>query len=75
MIAELDTIVLTRDLPERGLAVGDVGAVVHAYDTGAYEVEFVTGGGTTADVVTLTARDVRPIGAGEILHARQRASS
>jgi hypothetical protein len=73
MIAELDTIVLLRDLPERGLATGDVGAVVHAYGNAAYEVEFVSGGGETVAVLTLAESDVRPIGRGEILHARQLA--
>jgi hypothetical protein len=43
MIAELDTVVLTRDLPEHGLAAGDVGAVVHRHQSDAFEVEFVTG--------------------------------
>ena len=45
MIKELDTVVLSRDLPEYDLNSGDIGAVVHRYAKGsAYEVEFVTGG-------------------------------
>ena len=48
MIGELDSVVLTRDLQEYGLAAGDVGTVVHCYANGpAYEVEFVAGSGHT----------------------------
>jgi hypothetical protein len=51
---------------------GDVGAVVHIYGDGeAYEVEFVTAEGRTIAVLTLTAADVRPMAAGEILHVRE----
>ncbi len=71
MIGELDTVVLTRDLPEYGLEKGDVGAVVHCYDPGhSYEVEFVTAEGKTIAVLTLTEQDVRLMSGDEILHAR-----
>ena len=71
MIRQLDTVVLTRDAPEHGLRAGDVGAVVHAPDSGAgYEVEFVSADGTTVAVLTLGASDVRLMDAREILHAR-----
>jgi hypothetical protein len=71
MIKELEAIVLSRDLPEYGLNRGDIGAVVHCYAEGkAYEVEFVTGEGQTIAVVTLEAKDVRPMHANEILHVR-----
>ncbi len=76
MIRELETVVLTHDVPERGLEKGDVGAVVHRYvDRGAYEVEFVTAEGKTVAVLTLTEADIRPMGSGEILHAREFASA
>lgn len=72
MIGELDTIVLTHDVKEHGLVQGDVGAVVHCYPDGsAFEVEFVTGEGNTAAVLTLTGSDIRPMGKDEILHARE----
>lgn len=71
MIAELDTVVLTHPVPERGLAAGDVGAVVHAYPNAAYEVEFVTAGGDTVAVLTLDTTDIRPLLPTEILHARE----
>ena len=35
MIGELDTVVLTHDIPVHGLKKGDVGAVVHCYADGA----------------------------------------
>ena len=48
---ELDTVVLTIDLPEEGLKAGDLGAVVAVYGDGAaYEVEFVTLKGQTVSV-------------------------
>ena len=75
MIRELETVVLTRDVPEHGLVRGDVGAVVHCYADGeAFEVEFVTAEGNTVAVLTLAAPDVRRMGSGEILHVREVAS-
>ena len=71
MIKELDTIVLTHEVKEHNLQQGDVGAVVHCYPGNGFEVEFVTGEGTTAAVLTLTGDDIRPMGKGEILHARE----
>jgi hypothetical protein len=51
---ELDTVVLTRDLPKRGLRAGDVGAIVLVHDAeAAYEVEFLARGGETLAVLTL----------------------
>jgi hypothetical protein len=71
MVQELDTVVLTRDIPDHGLKQGDVGAVIHCYGDGhAFEIEFVTGEGKTAAVLTLINKDIRPMGKGEILHAR-----
>jgi hypothetical protein len=47
---------------------------VHAYQGGrGYEVEFVDGSGHTVALITVSANDVRPIGAGELLHARRTA--
>jgi hypothetical protein len=72
VIRELETVVLTRDLPEYGLSRGDIGAVVHCYDGGvAFEVEFVAGKGETLAVITLESKDVRPMHPNEILHARE----
>ena len=59
MIKELDAIVLTHDVNEHNLKRGDVGAVIHRYPADGFEVEFVTGEGKTAAVLTLTGDDIR----------------
>ena len=62
MIKELDTVVLAKDLQEYNLKSGDVGTVVHIYESGkAYEVEFVTDEGKTVAVTTLSQNDIYPI--------------
>lgn len=72
MIQEHDRVVLTKPFPEEGLEPGDIGAVIHIYPRAeAYEVEFVTLTGKTAAVVTIPAAHVRPVGSGEIPHARE----
>jgi hypothetical protein len=72
MIKELDTVVLSHDIEEHALKQGDIGAIVHAYGgDAAFEVEFVTGEGETIAVLTLTAKDIRPMSEREILHARE----
>ena len=72
MIQELDTVILTRDIPEQKLRKGDLGAVVLVHQDGAaYEVEFVTLGGETLAVVTLPADAVRAATGREIAHARE----
>ena len=72
MIRELDSVVLTQDIDEHGLEMGDVGAVVHCYGKGeGFEVEFITAKGTTIALLTLTPADVRPMAGGEILHVRE----
>lgn len=72
MITELDTVALTRDVPEHSLTAGDVGTVVHLYPGGANcEVEFMTLQGKTIAVVTLPTGDLRLVGQKEIAHARE----
>lgn len=74
-IRELEAVVLARDLDPHGLKRGDVGAVVHVYEgNAAYEVEFVTAEGKTVALLTLAHDDIRPMGTGEILHAREFAA-
>jgi len=70
MIKELDTIVLTIDLPEFGLHAGDLGTGVLVHKHGGYEVEFVTLEGETVVVMSLALVHVRPGGHREIAHAR-----
>ena len=66
----LDTIVLTRDLPEHALERGDVGAVVELYEPDGVEVEFVSADGRTVAVVTLARSDVRHVGGTDMLAVR-----
>ena len=73
MLSEHSLVVLTGDIPDSGLYAGDVGAIVYVYGKGtAYEVEFVDGDGTTIALITLKSESVRPVGSGELLHARCR---
>lgn len=75
MIRELDTVVLTTDLPVYGLVEGDVGAVVMMHGGGVgFEVEFVTLDGETVSVVSLDPSQVRSIGRREIPHVRTMAA-
>lgn len=67
---ELDTVVLTRDVPEAGLRAGDLGAVVQVYGSGTLEVEFVTASGRTQALRTLGASDVRPVSDDDLLAVR-----
>jgi uncharacterized protein DUF4926 len=71
MIEELASVVLTADMPERGLEAGDIGTIVMVHQEGkGYTIEFMTLGGDTVAVVTLPAGQVRPIRTNEIAHVR-----
>ena len=74
MIRELDTVVLTVDLPEHRLRKGDIGTVALVHGDRGYELEFVALDGETLAVASLDRAQVRPIGKGEIAHARQVAA-
>lgn len=74
MIHELDSVILTTDIPEYGLKLGDIGTVVLVVQQGkGYVVEFMTLDGETIAVVTLFASQVRTVAGNEIAHARTRA--
>ncbi len=76
MIEELASVVLTTNLPERGLQAGDIGTVVMVHEEGkGYTVEFITLSGDTVAVVTITAEQVRPIRTNEIAHVRELAAA
>jgi hypothetical protein len=76
MINELDCIVLTTDLPEYGLAAGDIGTVVMVHQNGrGFEVEFVSLDGETLAVTSLYASQVRPVIRREIAHTRLLAAA
>jgi len=70
VLQETDMAVLTVDLPEHGLKVGDVGTVVLAHELQGYEVEFMTLDGETVAVTSLQASQVRPISTREVAHVR-----
>jgi len=66
----LDTVVLDRDLPEHGLRKGDLGAVGEVYEPDGLDVEFVTASGRIEALMTLAARDVRPVAANDLVSVR-----
>ena len=66
----LDVVVLEKDLPAHGLKTGDLGAVVELYEPDGLEVEFVIASGRTEALVTLTASDVRPVVANDLVAVR-----
>jgi hypothetical protein len=70
MINELDTVVLTTELPAHSLKAGDLGTVVLVHRHGGYEVEFMTLDGETVAVVSLSPDQVRPVGRRGVAHAR-----
>ncbi|MEW6374987.1 MAG: DUF4926 domain-containing protein [Thermodesulfobacteriota bacterium] len=71
MIKELESIVLTTDLPEYGLKKGDLSPVVLVHHEGkGYEVEFVTLDSETVAIILLLPSQVRSIGRREIAHVR-----
>lgn len=73
-LKELDSAVLTADLPEHRLRAGDVGTIVLVHRGGqGYEVEFITLTGETIDVVTVSAAQVRPVAESDVTHARRMA--
>lgn len=67
----LDTVALTRDLPENGLRAGDLGAIVEVYEPDGLEVEFVTASGLTQALVTLKTSDVRQVGDTDLIAVRR----
>ena len=76
MIREHDCVVLTEDIPDKGLQAGDIGTVVHIHQAGAgYEVEFMTLAGETVAIATLIAAQVRPITKRDIAHVRELQSA
>ena len=72
MFKEHDSVVLTEDIPEKGLKAGDIGAIVDAAQSGeAFLLEFVAYDGDTVALVEVTPSQIRPAGAGDIPHARR----
>jgi hypothetical protein len=74
MIKEHDLVVLKHDISDHELRGGDIGTIVHCYEAGDFEVEFVSAGGHTVAVLSLSRNDLREMGASEILHVRDLAA-
>ena len=70
MFKLLDTVVLKRDIPERGLRRGDLGAVVEVHSADAFEVEFVAASGRTQALITLRAEDLRHVDDHDLVAVR-----
>jgi hypothetical protein len=68
--AQLDIVVLRRDVPEHGLRAGDLGTVAEIYGKNGLDVEFVQASGQTKALVTLKTPDVRAVSANDILSVR-----
>lgn len=74
MIDLFNQAVLLVDMPEKGLAKGDVGVVVEIYGNHeGYELEFMTKDGRTVAVETLMAGQVRAISGRDMWHVRELA--
>ena len=67
----LETVVLNRDLPDRRLKSGDLGAIVHIYEPDGLEVEFVSAAGMTEALLTLKESDVRAVSDDDLITVRQ----
>lgn len=67
----LETVVLNRNLPDRGLQKGDLGTVVHVYEPDGLEVEFVSASGKTEALVTLKEAEVRAVADGDLITVRR----
>jgi hypothetical protein len=70
MFKLLDTVVLKRDVPEAGLRLGDLGAIVEVHDADRFEVEFVAASGRTQALVTLRSNDIRHVNDRDLIAVR-----
>ena len=71
MLEEHGRIVLTTDISDMGLKIGDVGTIVHVYpERRAFEVEFLALDGSTAVVATVLPSQARQTTHTDITHAR-----
>ncbi len=72
MFKEHDIVVLTADLPEEELEVGDVGTIVHIFPGGeAFVVEFMTPDGWTVALADVLASQMRPVARDDVDHVRR----
>lgn len=67
----LKKIVLLKEIPELGLAIGDVGTVIYSYEKGAsLKVEFANLDGGIVAIETLSAQQVRLVDKQDMVHSR-----
>ncbi len=72
MLEEQDYIVLTEDMPGKGLKAGDVGVIIHIHgQEEAFEVEFSALDGSSLAVATVLASQARPGTGYDVKHARK----
>jgi hypothetical protein len=58
---DLECVRLRADRPDRGLKTGEIGTIVHVFDTAdAYLVEFVNDDGSTRVLAELTPQELAP---------------
>ncbi len=75
MLHKHDRVALTQDLPDYQLQAGDVGVVVMIQgDHEGFELEIFSADGTTLEVVTVNASQVRPVNRRDVLHVRPRSA-
>lgn len=76
MLAEHDLVALRTDLPEHRLQMGDTGTIVAVQPASrTYTVEFMTLGGDTLALPTLSEAQVRAVASDEIAQVRRLASA
>lgn len=78
-LVEHDRAILVRDLPNAGLAKGDVGVVIHVHTAAdgvvqGYLLELFSVDGESLQTVTVAAGDVRAAGPADRMHARHAAA-
>ena len=69
-----DSVVLTVDLPQHALRVGDVGTVIDIPGAGVWLVDFVDGSGRLLAVELLAPAQLRPLQRDEVTVARVKAA-
>ncbi len=73
---EFELVVLTEDIANRRLKIGDVGTITTVLCEGkAYEVEFVTYTGETLAIETLLPHQIRSLRSSEVMTARDTAAT
>ena len=68
-------VALTHDIPDAGLQLGDLGAVVAIHDPANVEVEFVVASGRTQSLLMLSSSSLRAIGDQDLIAVRSLATA